>query len=768
MWKRYSERHTDPVRHPQPGRGLERGILACFIAALTLGLPSDLKTVTSAATTAGSSPTSPSEKGISQPGNQLAQEASPYLQEAAQQPVHWLPWGEAAFRRAKQEDKPILLDIGAVWCHWCHVMDVESYDKSEVADLVNRYFVAIKVDRDERPDVDRRYQQAIATVTGNGGWPLTAFLTPEGKVFYGGTYFPGEDRGGRPGLKTLLPKVAEAYKTQKREVQESTERLTNALVRFQAESARKARLSNVLVEVAFSDMALKFDPVNGGFGKGVKFPAGSKIELALARYFSNRDPKMLEIVTRTLDAMAAGGIYDQIGGGFFRYATDPDWRVPHFEKMNYDNGELLLNFLHAYQATGKTLYREIAQGIMRYLNSTLSDQVNGGFYAHQDADMTREDDGDYYTWSVQEVRDALDKDEAEVILRYYDVQARGEMRENPAKNVLWIATTPEALAKDMGMSREKVRALIKRGKENLLRARLKRKTPLVDKTIYSDRNGTLIQAYLEASEILGEEDAKAFALKTLTRLLQVAYREGGGMYHAYFGGQARLPGFFNDQVQIASALLTAFEVTGDQRYLGVAKDLMELAITRFWDLKDGGFFDRHQESTALAALERPFKDYEDDPTASANAVAALVLDRLAYLTNDERYEKKALATLEAFAGVAEKYGAFAAAYALAVHYHLNRSAQAVIVGKKEDPNTKALWRAALRTYRPGKLVAVYDPAELKLDALPPAVAGAVKVFGVQGKPQAYVCAGSTCAPPTGDPNEVVTLVKSYGVKKLSG
>lgn len=381
--------------------------------------------------------------------------------------------------------------------------------------------------------------------------------------------------------------------------------------------------------------------------------------------------------------------------------------------------------------------------------------------------MTREDDGDYYTWSVQEVRGVLDKEEAEVILRYYDIQPRGEMRENQVKNVLWIATTPEALAKDMSMPPETVRAIIARAKENLLRARLKRKTPLVDKTIYSDRNGILIHAYLEASQILGDEHAKAFALKTLDRLLRVAYREDSGMYHAYFEGQARIPGLFNDQAQISNALLTAFEATGDQRYLAMAKDVMGLAIKRFCDPKDGGFFDRQQESSALAALVAPFKDYEDDPTASPNAVAAIVLDRLVYLTNDERFGRKALETLEAFAGAAEKYGGFAAAYALAVHYHLDRSAQAVIIGAKDDPKTKVLWRAALRTYRPGKLVAVYDPIELKLDALPPAVAGAVKVFGVQGKPQAYVCAGATCAPPTGDPNEVVTLVKSYGVKTPS-
>lgn len=699
-------------------------------------------------------------------GNQLASAASPYLREAALQPVHWLPWGEDAFKRARAEDKPILLDIGAVWCHWCHVMDVESYENPEIASLINRYFVAVKVDMDERPDIDRRYQQAVQAISGSGGWPLTAFLTPEGKVFFGGTYFPPDDRGGRPGLKNLLPKIAEVYKARKEEVLASAEQISAGLKKFAEDSIREGEVSDQLVAAIVNNMAQRFDAANGGFGDGVKFPAGSAIELALATAYLDQDPKMLKIVTTTLDAMAHGGVYDQIGGGFFRYATDPQWRVPHFEKMNYDNAELLVNYLHAYQATGKVLYKDIARGIMRYLDTVLSDQANGGFYAHQDADMTREDDGDYYTWTVQEVKNALPDDEAQVVLRYYGIQPRGEMRENPAKNVLFIATTPDIIAQELKMPVEKVRQLIERGKQRLLEARFARKTPLVDRTVYADRNGMLISAYLEAWQVLGEEQAKSFALKSLERLLREAYQEGQGMYHATFEGRARLHGLLNDQVQMANALLDAFEVTTEPRYLRVAKELMNYAITHLWDAQDGGFFDRAPTAKALAALERPFKDFEDNPTSSPNGVAAAVLDRLAYLTNDEQYEQKALQTMQVFAGSAKGYGHFVAAYALAVHYHLNRSAQAVIIGNKSHPMVQQLWESALTTYRPGKMVALYDPTDLSLEDLPPAVAGAVKVFGVQGEPKAYVCAGSTCAPPTGDPAEVISLVKSYGLEKF--
>jgi len=696
-------------------------------------------------------------------GNLLASEASPYLREASQQPVHWRPWSQAAFQQAQDEDKPILLDIGAVWCHWCHVMDMESYENPEIAHLINQNFIAIKVDMDERPDIDRRYQEAVRALTGRGGWPLTAFLTSEGQVFFGGTYFPPTTRGRRTGLKQLLPELVRVYTVGKAQVQASAAQLSRTLASYGARSIQKGTVSEDLVRSVTTSMAKEFDPVNGGFGTGAKFPSGSAIELALATHFVNQDPKMLEIATKTLDAMAHGGVYDHIGEGFFRYATDPQWTVPHFEKMNYDNAELLMNYLHAYQATGNVLYRKIAEGIRMYVDGVLSNQDTGGFYAHQDADMTREDDGDYYTWTVQEVRQALSQDEAEVILRYYDIQALGEMRENPAKNVPLIAITPEALAQELKVPVDKIIGLISKGTQHLYQARLTRKAPLVDQTMYADRNGMLISAYLEVFQVLGDEHAKAFALKTLDLLLRAAYRKGQGMYHAYFEGKARVPGLLNDQVQMANASLDAFEVTGDPRYLAVAKDLMDYAIVTLWDPHAGGFFDRAPQTDALAVLGRPVKDISDNPTASPNGVAAVVLDRLVSLTNSQKYAQKARETLEAFAGSAKQRGRFIATYALAVHHHLNRPAQAVIIGKKNDPKTQSLWTAALTSYRPGKIVAVYDPTEVKLDHLPPAVAGAVKVFGIKGVPRAYICAGVTCAPPTTEPDEVAVLVKTYGL-----
>ena len=700
--------------------------------------------------------------------NSLADAASPYLREAGHQPVHWQPWGKAAFRLAQEADKPILLDIGAIWCHWCHVMDVESYENQEIAEVINRHFIAIKVDMDERPDIDRRYQEAVQALSGQGGWPLTAFLTPGGQVFFGGTYFPPTAREGRVGLKELLPALVEAYAEGKADVLASAAQLSNTLVRYGRRSLQQGEVSEALIETVVTSMTKEFDREHGGFGTGTKFPSGSAMELALARHFHQPDPIFIQLVTKTLDAMATGGMYDHLGGGFFRYTTDPGWTIPHFEKMNYDNAELLMNYLHAYQATEIDLYRERAEGILGYLTEVLSDQRSGGFYAHQDADMTREDDGDYYTWTVQEVREALPPEEAEIILRYYGIEAAGEMRDNPAKNVLSLAMTPETLGQELQVSRDVVMTVVQRGITRMKKVRDARKTPFVDRTLFVDRNGMLITAYLEAFQVLGRVPLRSFALLTLDRLLEVAYRRGQGMYHAMFEGKARVSGLLNDQVHMANAALKAFEVTGNPHYIEVAQDLMSYTINTFWDKEAGGFLDRAPEDHALAALERTVKDLDDSPSTSPNAVAAIVLARLAALTNHEEFDRKARSTLETFAGVAPRLGRFAAGYALAVHYALHPPAQAVIIGELDDQKTRKLWQAAAESYRPGKLLAVYDPQHVQLERLPAPVVAAVKIFGTQGEAKAYVCAGRTCAPPSSDPQEVAVLVHSYGVTVVEG
>jgi uncharacterized protein len=694
--------------------------------------------------------------------NQLATAASPYLREAAMQPVAWYPWGEEPFRLAKELDRPILLDIGAIWCHWCHVMDQETYGKPEVADLINRNFIAIKVDRDERPDIDIRYQRAVQAMSGSGGWPLTVFLTPEGEAFYGGGTFYPDDRYGRPGFKTMLPKVAEVYHRRKEAVLGAAKQLQEAVASLEAEALRRADLSPRLVQAVAQALVSSFDAVHAGFSRGAKFPMGSPITLLLRLYAEQNDTQLLGMATKTLDEIAKGGVHDQLGGGFHRYAIDPAWRVPHFETLDYVNAQLLMNYLQAYQATGQARYREVAEGIIAYMNRVLSDQDRGGFYAHQDADMGPGDDGAYYTWTVQEVKRAVSLEEAEVLFRYYDITEHGEMESMPDRNVLWVATTPEAIAHELSLPIPRVEALLASGKRHLLEARNRRQTPFVDRTLYADRNGMLISAYLDASHILGQEALKTFALRSLKFLLTHLRSPDGGLYHAFSEGQAHIPGLLDDYVWVSEALLQAFQATGEVSYVATARQLIDHALDTLWDKTAGGFFDLRPDPNALGPLKRPSKSIEDMSIPSPNAMAAVILDQLALLTNVQDYQQKAEHLLQAFAGRAADYGRFAATYALAVDLHLHPPAHAVIIGPRADARTHALWQAALRAFRPGKLVASYDPALVKPAELPPPVTAAIQaVHTTQTGPRAYVCVGTACSLPTTAAEEVATLVTTF-------
>ena len=379
--------------------------------------------------------------------NRLKDSASPYLRSAAHQPIDWHEWGEAAFGAAKSQDKPILLDIGAVWCHWCHVIDRESYENPEIAKIINEHFVAVKVDRDERPDVDSRYQSAISAISGQGGWPLTGFLMPDGKPFFGGTYFPPEDQGGRPGFRRILLAVADAYRSKHEELLKTSQALAEAVAKAEAFGGARGEFDLGVVDSQISSLTQLFDIRNGGFGKAPKFPHASAIDLLLERYRQTGEKHLLAMAETTLEKMAHGGVYDQLAGGFHRYSVDERWLVPHFEKMSYDNSELLRNYLHGWQMAGAPLLRETAESIIGWVNQELSDQESGGFYASQDADYSLDDDGDYFTWTLDELRAALPADESRVMELYFDVEAHGEMHHNPAKNVLWVARSASEIAK---------------------------------------------------------------------------------------------------------------------------------------------------------------------------------------------------------------------------------------------------------------------------------------------------------------------------------
>ncbi|HWM50415.1 MAG TPA: thioredoxin domain-containing protein, partial [Thermoplasmata archaeon] len=433
------------------------------------------------------------------PANRLAAETSTYLKGAAHQPVAWYPWGEDAFRRAKELDRPILLDIGATWCHWCHVIDRESYEDPELAQVINDHFVAIKVDRDERPDIDARYQQAIGAIAGQGGWPLTGFLTPDGKAYYGGTYFPPKDAHGRPSFRRVLLAMSEYYRTNRADTLREAEALHRALAEGRKSLVEDGVVNEALLKESADSLRGQFDPVNGGVSGQQKFPHAGTMEWVMARYRRTREEGLRTIVTRTLTSMARGGVYDQVGGGFHRYSTDPRWIVPHFEKMLYDNAGLLRNYVHAWMLTKDPLYQETAEGILAWADEVLSDHAQGGYYASQDADVGLDDDGDYFTWTLDELKEAASPDEARVLALRFEVQDRGEMHHNPRKNVLFVDQEPEAIAKSLDMPIGRVRELIDSGRQNLKAARDRRPGPGVDRTIFASWNGMMIASVIEAA-----------------------------------------------------------------------------------------------------------------------------------------------------------------------------------------------------------------------------------------------------------------------------
>ncbi|MGB6481983.1 MAG: thioredoxin domain-containing protein [Candidatus Acidiferrales bacterium] len=699
--------------------------------------------------------------------NRLKNSASPYLRSAAHQPVDWHEWGNAAFAKAHAESKPILLDIGAVWCHWCHVIDRESYENPEIAALINQFYVAVKVDRDERPDVDSRYQAAVSAISGQGGWPLTAFLTPDGKPFFGGTYFPPEDAMGRPGFKRILVAAAEAFRSKRAEIDGSAAALEDAVRQAESFANARAPFDADIVQAMAQSIVDKFDVRNGGFGHAPKFPHPAALDLLLELWQSSRDAKMLEVATQTLRKMALGGVYDQLGGGFHRYSVDERWCVPHFEKMSYDNSELLKNYLHAFQVAnmpGKReadetgagqLFRETAEGIIAWVFDTLSDRQRGGFYASQDADISLDDDGDYFTWTQQELRAALMPEEARVMEEYYDVGSVGEMHHNPAKNVLWVASSAAEIARGAEMNESEVRLIIARAKGKMLAARAARQAPAVDRTVYVSWNAMFASAFLEAARVLDRQDCREFALKTIELILAQAWDEAQGFQHRV-GGE-KIDGMLDDQIFMAAALLDAYESTLDRRYFSLAERAMLLAIEKYGDREHGGFFDRASDAAPMGGLDVHRKPFQDSPTPGTNSAGAIVLDRLYAFTSDALYHDWARLTLEAFAGIAPQYGMFAATYGLAALLHSRHTMQVVVTGPAGDPKAAALEAVANSVYRFAKTVLRVTSEIAAADALTPTLKETIPHLDAKIA-QAIICAGNSCYPPVSEPEKLIATL----------
>ena len=581
--------------------------------------------------------------------NQLASEPSAYLQSAAHQPVEWLPWGPAAFERAQALDRPILLDVGAVWCHWCHVMDRESYEDPATADVLNAGFVCIKVDRDERPDVDARYQRAVQALTGQGGWPLTAFLTPGGEVFFGGTYFPPEHNAfGRPGFVSVLRQIARLYQDDRSKVDANAQALREH-VATALDEGKTGTVSDAVLDDAVARIARVFDVRYGGFGTAPKFPHPRAVELLIARWRDTGEAWMREVAEKTLAGMAQGGIHDHLGGGFHRYSVDERWIVPHFEKMSYDNSELLRAYCTGLAAFGTPRWRETANGIVDWVLAVLADATQGAFAASQDADVGPEDDGDYWTWTVDEARAVLSAGELDVARRVFDIEPDGEMHHNPAKNVLWRRREPATDAE---------RSLLPAAMAKLKAARDQRPAPFVDRTAYVNWNAMMAGAFLQAGAVLDRPECNTLALRVLERIWSEAWSETHGMRHV-LGRAGEGPGgsgLLDDNVQSAAAFLDAYEATGVEAWRDRAIAVMRYCATAHWAAhwgdSSGGYFDIAQGRHGTGYLATRAKPVQDAPTPSPNGVAALVLARLWCLTDTAEWRTRLDRQLAAFAGVA--------------------------------------------------------------------------------------------------------------------
>ncbi len=679
--------------------------------------------------------------------NRLQHETSPYLRQHAANPVDWFPWGEEAFQVAREQDKPILLSIGYSACHWCHVMAHESFEDPATAALMNALFVNIKVDREERPDVDSIYMQAVQTMNnGHGGWPLTVFLTPEGKPFYGGTYFPPEPRHGLPAFRQILRGVADTYRTRRDEVERVGGELQRALSRdLLPFRPQDEALNAAVLETALANLGRSFDWRNGGFGGAPKFPQPMNLEFLLRVHARTGAGSALEMARLTLTRMARGGIYDQIGGGFARYSVDAGWLVPHFEKMLYDNAQLSRLYLHAWQATGDPFFRRIAEEIYDYILREMT-SPEGLFYSATDADSEGEE-GRFFLWDQAEI-EALLGDDARIAIAYWGVTEQGNFE---GRNILHVPEDDAAVAARLGLSVETLQAKIVAIRPVLYAARARRVPPALDDKVLTEWNGLMIASLAEGARILGRDDYRTAAVRAADALLSAAVTPDWRVRRTVRGGEGKLNGYLADYAMLADGLLELYQATFEPRYFAAAQALADVALVRF-PAADGGYFDTSDDHEAL--LVRP-RTFEDNAIPSGTAMLAHVLIRLAAYTGRPHYEEAARGALaplsEAMAQVPLAFGAALSAVDLLV----NGLTEVAIAGDPADDATRALLEVIQRPYRP-TIITALTPGDAGDDASIPLLRGRTRRGG---QPTVYVCRNFVCARPVTTPEEVAALLK---------
>jgi uncharacterized protein YyaL (SSP411 family) len=673
--------------------------------------------------------------------NHLIHEKSPYLLQHAQNPVEWYPWGDEPFERAAREGKPVFLSIGYSTCHWCHVMEKESFEDPAIAALLNRWFICVKVDREEHPDVDHIYMRAVTALTGHGGWPLTVFLTPERKPFFGGTYFPPERRWQTAGMKELLPAIAEAWERRRDELASSAEELTAALRDHLAQAVQPGTIGPELLDAAFNQAAAGFDPVHGGFGDAPKFPRSHELSLLLRYWSRTGAAQALDMVTATLDHLARGGIHDQLGGGFHRYATDAEWLVPHFEKMLYDQALLSRTYLEAYRITKQRAFADVARGIFDYVLRDLTDS-GGGFYSAEDADSEGEE-GKCYVWTPEEVIRALGPGDGELFNRFYGVTAEGNFEHGTS--ILHIEQPVEEFARLKGLEASDLSRRLDLARPKLLEVRARRPRPHRDEKILTSWNGLMIGSLASGGAAL-REPRYLDAARRAAEFVLASLRKDGVLLRRYRDGDARYRATLEDYAFLIDGLLELYEATFDPRWLSEAKVLTAQMIERHVDAQGVGFFLRGNDEERLIVQS---KDFDDGATPSGTSMAVGVLLRLGRLTADAQLEALARRTLDGVAGALERAPLAYPQLLIAVDFALGPTTEIVIAGDPSAPGTQEMIRAVQERFLPRAVTVLHPdgPAGAAIEALAPYVQ-AQRMQG--GEPTAYVCEHHVCRLPVTD------------------
>jgi uncharacterized protein YyaL (SSP411 family) len=672
------------------------------------------------------------------PANRLAGETSPYLLQHAHNPVDWHPWDEEALARARDENKPIFLSIGYSACHWCHVMERESFESPEIARLMNAHFVCVKVDREERPDLDQIYMAAVQALSGHGGWPMSVFLTPDGRPFYGGTYYPPTDRRGMPGFDRVLKSVAQVWADRREDVLKVADQLTGDLSGLAGVPPLDGVLDHGLIDQAVFELGRSFEPVHGGFGTAPKFPHPMDLKVLLRQYARTSDVASLHMVRHTLDRMARGGIYDHLGGGFARYSTDDRWLVPHFEKMLYDNALLAGTYVEAHQVIRDEDLARVARETIDYVLTRMTDPDGGAFYATEDADSEGVE-GKYYVWTLAEIETILGADRAKVFAAAYDVTADGNWE---GHSILNLARTLEETAKDLGRDLADLKAELAVSRAELLAARDRRIPPGKDTKVLTSWNGLMIAALAQAGMALDEPRYLAAAEKAAGFILDRMRQPDGKLWHVFKDGRARLNAYLDDYACLTDGLTRLFEATGAERWARAAVELAVVLIDQFSDPDADGLFFTGRDHEELVVRQ---KDLIDNATPSGNGMAATALARLAALTGRDDLEQAADATLRALSGVIRRIPTAAGQALVALDFRMADPRDVVLVGGDDPAATAAAKRALGARFRPSALtVAAGAAASPALAELVPLLADRP---ARDGQVTLYVCHRNTCEAP---------------------